>query len=458
MFNLFKSRLPTGRTTVECAPTCRQSSSSSPLPCGRLILIHAIQYLSCLVILLPSFCRAETLEQLISTALLEHPTVQVQEAQRQAAEAGLDSAAWQFYPTPSIAIEKVQTSASDPSYRGDSTAATLRLQQPLWTGGRLSAGLKKAEAGVMTSQASLEEVRQQLALRVVQAYGDWLTAHLRSQAYDKSMATHVHLRELVKRRVEQGISAENDLTLVVSRLESIVADIALVHAQKDTALARLGQLLGRRVETPALNAAIAAPRPVNADLQALLDQALSVNPTIQKAQAQALAQEAAISERRADLSPEVYVRAERQYGNQTYSNAPTENRVFLGVSSHFGAGLSSLSAIESAKAQHQAALEEVVAQSRTVNEQVMADYALATSSERRLTALKTALKAAEEVSRSYDRQFLAGRRTWQDTMNSVRELVQIEVQMADTVATQLLSSWRLSIYTQGLEAVVKEVS
>jgi adhesin transport system outer membrane protein len=220
----------------------------------------------------------------------------------------------------------------------------------------------------------------------------------------------------------------------------------------------LGQLLGRPIDAPALNEAIAVPRPVNADLQALLDQAQSVNPTIQRAQAQAMAQEAVIAERRADLSPEVYVRAERQYGNQTYSNTSPENRVFLGVSSRFGAGLSSLSNIESAKAQHQAALEEVVAQSRIVNEQVMADHALATSSERRLAALKTSLKAAEEVSQSYDRQFLAGRRTWQDTMNSVRELVQIEVQMADTVAAQLLSSWRLSIYTEGLAAVVREVS
>ncbi|MGZ8916296.1 MAG: TolC family protein [Methylobacter sp.] len=398
------------------------------------------------------------MEQLIAIALLDHPAVQVQQAQRQAAEAGVDNATWQFYPTPSIAVEKVQTSSSDSSYQGDSTTASLRLQQPLWTGGRLTAGLKKAEAGVMTSQASLEEARQQLALRVVQAYGDWLAAHLRAQAYAKSMTTHVHLRELVRRRIELGISAENDLTLVVSRLELIIADIAAVHAQKDTALARLEQLLGRPIDAPALNEAIAVPRPVNTDLQALLDQAQSVNPTIQRAQAQAMAQEAVIAERRADLSPEVYVRAERQYGNQTYSNTSPENRIFLGVSSRFGAGLSSLSNIESAKAQHQAALEEVVAQSRTVNEQVMADYALATSSARRLTALRTALKAAEEVSQSYDRQFLAGRRTWQDTMNSVRELVQIEVQLADAVAVQLLSSWRLTIYTEGLAAVVKEIS
>jgi adhesin transport system outer membrane protein len=417
--------------------------------------MHSLQCLACLAILLPSFCRAETLEQLISSALLDYPTIQVQQAQKQAAEAGVDSAAWQFFPTPSIAIENVQTSASDPSYQGDDTATTLRLQQPIWTGGRLTAGLKKAEANVITSQATLDEVRQQLALRIVQIYGDWLAADLRTKAYDKSMATHVRLRDLVKRRVEQGVSAENDLILVISRLELIAADILVAHAQKDTALARLGQLLGRQIDATALNATVAKPRPVNDGLQTLLDQALSINPTIQRAQAQASVQEAVISERRADLSPEVYVRAERQYGNPSYKNASPENRVFIGVSSRFGAGLSSLSNIDGAKLQYQAALEEVEAQSRTVNEQVLADHALAVSSERRLAALKVSLKAAEDVSESYDRQFLAGRRTWQDTMNAVRELVQIEVQIADTQAAQILSSWRLSIYTQGLAVVTK---
>ncbi|MCF7965426.1 MAG: TolC family protein [Methylobacter tundripaludum] len=395
------------------------------------------------------------MEQLISSALLDYPTIQARQAQKQAAEAGVDSATWQFFPTPSIAVENTHTSASDPAYQGDDISTTLRLQQPIWTGGRLTAGLKKAEAGVISSQASLDEVRQQLALRIVQTYGDWLAAYLRIKAYDRSMATHVRLRELVKRRVEQGISAENDLILVVSRLESIAADLLVAHAQKDTALARLGQLLGRQIDASALNTAVAAPRPVNADLQTLLNQALSINPTIQRAQAQASVQEAVIAERRSDLSPEVYVRAERQYGNPSYRDASPENRLFIGVSSHFGAGLSSLSNIEGAKLQHRAALEEVEAQNRTVNEQVIADHALAVSSEHRLAALKVSLKAAENVSESYDRQFLAGRRTWQDTMNAVRELVQIEVQIADTQAIQILSSWRLSIYTQGLAAVSK---
>lgn len=409
--------------------------------------------MACLALLLPSFSRAETLEQLISSALQNHPAIQAQLAQQQAAKIGVDSASWQFYPTPSVAIEKAGANATDPLYRGNSTVSTLRLQQPLWTGGRLTAGKEKAEAGVTASQASVDEARQQLALRVVQVYGDWLAAHLKIKANEKSMATHVRLRDQVKRRIEQGASAESDLTLAVTRLKAVAADVAVSQAQKDMAVARLEQLLGRPVDGSALSAATAA-RAVAGDRQTLLAQALALNPAVRKAQAQARAQESAIAERRADLSPEVYLRGERQYGNYVTATSSAENRVFVGLSSRFGAGLSTLSEVEGARAQYQAALAEVEAQCRAISEQVLADHALAASLEGRLDAMKASFLAAGQVAESYDRQFLAGRKTWLDVMNAARELAQSEVQLADIQATQVVVSWRLAIYTQSLPDIL----
>lgn len=419
---------------------------------------QGIQWLACLAFLVPSFATAETapgtLEELISYALQGHPAIQEQQAQERAAKAGVDSASWQFYPTPSVTVEQARASASDISYSGDKRVSTLRLQQPLWAGGRLTAGMDKAEAGLAASQASSEEVRQQLALRVIQTYGDWLAADLKTQANEKSLATHLRLREQVRRRIEHGASSESDFILAVSRLNSVEADISVTRAQKDIALARLGQLLGRQVDGAALTATVAAPRQVNADSQALVDLALAVNPTIQKAQAQAKVQESVIAERRADLSPEVYLRAERQYGNYTYIDSPPENRLFVGLSSHFGAGLSSLSNVEGARSQHEAALAEVENQNRTISEQVLTDHALAASSKIRLDALKASLEAAVQVSESFDRQFLAGLKTWLDVMNAARELAQTEVQLADIQSTLVVVSWRLAIYTQGLKAVI----
>ena len=396
---------------------------------------------------------AMNLEQLISAALSSHPAVQVQLSLEESAQAGVDSAVWQFYPTASLAIEDVRSGSLEPSGVGDDRVSILRLQQPLWTGRRLTAGLAKAEAGVIASQASLGEARQQLALRVVQAYGEWLAARLKTLAYEKSRVTHVRLRDQVKRRIEQGASAKSDLTLAVSRLQSVVAELSVARAQMDIALARLGQLLGRPMDPFSLELAIVEPLPVNVGVQQLLELALAINPTIQKAQAETRVQKAVIAERRADLSPGVYLRVERQYGNQLFKNAAPENRVILGVDSRFGAGLSSLSNVKGATAQYQATLAEVEVQRRTVSGLVLADHALSTSGKVRLEALHASLNAARQVSASYDRQFLAGRKTWLDVMNAARELAQTEAQLADIQSAQVVVTWRLAIYTQGLAAV-----
>jgi adhesin transport system outer membrane protein len=66
------------------------------------------------------------------------------------------------------------------------------------------------------------------------------------------------------------------------------------------------------------------------------------------------------------------------------------------------------------------------------------------------------LKAAADVSTSYDRQFLAGRKSWLDVMNAARELAQTETQLADLQSTLVVVTWRLAAYTRGIDAVSGE--
>lgn len=407
-----------------------------------------------LLVLCPLTSAAQVLERLMALALASHPSAQSQRAQLQSAQSGLESARWQFYPTPSIAVEQAHTASTDPSYRGDNRVATLRLQQPLYTGGRLSASMDKAKASLEIGQSALEEVEQQLGLRVVQAYGEWMSAHLKTQAQEKSVSTHIRLSEQVKRRISVGTSADSDLVLAMARLESVHAESQATRAQGEMALARLNQLLGNPVDIATLTALLAPARELPVDSQAVLAQALQKSPAIQKAKAQARAQEAVVLERRAELSPEVYLRLERQYGNFNLPNSSPENRLFFGLSSRFGAGLSSLTNVEAARTQHQAALAEIEVQSRNVAEQVLTDQALALSSARRLQAVQAALNANADVSASYDRQFLAGRKTWIDVMNAARELTQTEMQLADLQASLVAVSWRLAIYTLGIASLI----
>jgi adhesin transport system outer membrane protein len=400
---------------------------------------------------------AQKLENLIALALSSNPLTKSQQSLVESAKVGVDSAKWQFYPTPSVSVEMANTSSSDLLYQGDKRVSIGRIQQPLWTGGRLTAGVNKAEAGLAVSQASLEEARLQLGLRVVQAYGDWLSAHLKTLANEKSLATHIRLHDQVKRRVNEGTSANSDLTLAIARLEAISAELTAVRAQGEVAIARLGQFLGNPVDAALLMKEVALPYSLTGNMQEILEQAIDMNPSIIKAQATARVQEVVIDEKRADLSPEVFVRAERQYGNYTFANGPPENRFFVGLTSRFGAGLSTLSGIEAARLQHTVALTDIEVQTRAVNEQVLSDYALAQSIASRIAAIYKSLSATNDVLSSYNRQFLAGRKSWLDVMNSARELTQTETQLADLHATQVVVTWRLGAYTRGIGALTEEV-
>ena len=69
-----------------------------------------------------------------------------------------------YWPTPSVSMERVQTQLPDPSFAGSPQVLTFRLQQPVWTGGRLAAQSNKALANQGIEIARLAEIQQALAI------------------------------------------------------------------------------------------------------------------------------------------------------------------------------------------------------------------------------------------------------------------------------------------------------
>ena len=395
---------------------------------------------------------ASTLPGLIEEVMAAHPSIRSQRAQGRASQEAVNAARWQFYPTPSISVEAAGTSSQDLSYRfGSSSVTVLRLQQTLWSGGRLTAGMTKAEAGVQVGTASLDVTRHEVALRVVQTYVEWYGSHLKLVALERSLETHGRLRQQIARRVAQGFSPESDLILLVGRVEQLEADKAMAASRYSSALARLAVLLGRPVGSEALIQNIARPLEFSETSGELLARAEATSPGIARLAAQARMIEAEIDERKADLSPEVYARAERQYGNFSNANASPANRLFVGLTTRFGAGLSVLSQVDGARARYEAALADVEGSRMSTRDQVVADHVAAESFKQRVGLLASSLRTFEAISYAWNRQFIAGRKTWLDVMNSARELSQMEVQLGDVYAERLLVTWRLGIAVHGVD-------
>ena len=150
------------------------------------------------------------------------------------------------------------------------------------------------------------------------------------------------------------------------------------------------------------------------------------------------------------MRPDVFLRFERDFGDFQFSNSGPDSRVIVGVRSQLGAGLSSLSSVASAEAELKASEAQINANKQDVKERVLQDYSLANSFSARIVALEIAQVTAQDVSDSYARQFLAGRKSWLDVMNAARDLQQAELQLADAQAGFLVVSWRLRIRVQGV--------
>ena len=405
--------------------------------------------------------QAESLPRLLGEALKFNPSVASSQARVRSAELGVESAEWQRYPTPFFNIEASGDDAAAQRDDEEDYVASIGVEQPLWTGGRLVAGVKKARAAHGSSLADAQAARQQVALDVIEAYGGWLSAQLKYQAWAQSRDTHEALREKVRRRAEQGVSSASDLALADGRLASTRADLNAAKAQEHVARLALARLLGRSIKTAIQPSSHEeAPQLQHADVNALLRQAQSQSPSVSRATAELAVIDAEIGESESNLWPDVYLRLEYRHNGQVASNGERSSgaRVSLGMRSKLGAGFSSLTNIGALQAQHAAVLTDIEIQKRFVDEQVSADLAMLRSFIPRLKALRLSLEVAETVSESYGRQFLAGRKSWLNVMNAARDLVNTEVQLGDAAGAALAVSWRLAVVTRGIDAVLRDIA
>ncbi|NBS09205.1 MAG: TolC family protein [Betaproteobacteria bacterium] len=386
---------------------------------------------------------------LMAEALARHPQVRMQQALASAAGVDVDSARWQYFPTPSLSVERANATNDPALVNRDDPVSTLRISQPIWTGGKLGANVTRANELKQSKEASVLEARQQLALRVLQAYTDWQLAHLRGKAFEDSLQGQSKLLEQVQRRLSAGAATEADVLLSKSRIESTQADLYGIESQKAAALARLSELLARRIQSTELSAALSPPLPVEGDDSLWMGKVQSNSPSVQRLQAQALATEAEVSAARADMYPQLSLRFERQHGSFTYLNYGTVDRVYLSVSSQVGAGLSTFTQQQSAQLRLTAAQTEVENERQNLNEQVRNDLTLYRNLSVRIPSLNNALQSTRLIQEAWERQFLAGRKSWLEVMNAVREIQQAESQLIEAQTNQMQLSWRLTILADG---------
>ena len=391
--------------------------------------------------------EAQSLEEMVNSALSHDAEVKSYVFLEQSSAAKVQSAKWQFYPTPSLNLQSAVSGYDDDV---SEQVITFSLKQPLWNAGRLQAGVDSAKVEMAIQKNVTDTKRLDLAKKVVSAYGQWWVAHRKLLSWDQALKIHQKLTQQVGRRVDIGVSAKSDLSLAQGRLSATQAERNLAFSQEQVALDDLKFLTG--IKTMDLMSAAQLPllKPSLAAFETLLSKALLSSIDIKQAQAEA---EGALLEQlfqKSSVWPQVYLQADRQVGDFNQSGFAPSNKVFIGFSSDLRAGLSFETDNEASMAAYSAALSKIDSETMRVTRELRSSLTLLIASDERQQALNSARSSAEQGYLSSSRQFKAGRKDWQELLNSARELAQADAQWIEAYGTYLVASWQILLDTQGL--------
>lgn len=388
--------------------------------------------------------------KLLEVVVNQHPTVLTGLSQIESARQDVEGARWQFLPTPTIGVEK---SSKTPDNLNDRRTAYARLQQPLWTGGRLTAQLERAQAQETIAHLTMEEQRLTLGIRWLQLWAEVQATDLKVLAFADSEELHRKYVKQVQSRAKEGHAPRSDVQLSLTRLAAVQAELEQARAQKQQAVNRLEQMHGAPLPVSAIR--WTAPLQTNlspsTDAQRVakewLNEVQEKHPTLQKAAAVELMVKADVDLSKSRNKPELYVRAEILNGDVTN----TRQQIFVGLASNFGAGLSTLSSIAAAQAKFDAQKHETETRRREIAEQVLGDVENLESQTQRVRYLELASNSADEFLQASERQYAAGRKSWQELMNAAREKAQTLAQLADAKTLQWLAQQRLYLLSMGIE-------
>jgi len=393
--------------------------------------------------------RTEGPERLVAVlreALAFYPTLKVKRGELDAAQFEVEGAEWGRYPTLRGQARGLSNAL------GGGSATQLTLQQPLWTGGRITGQIRKSEAGVAASRSAMGGTELEVLTKTASAYFDRLRLEARLESALSNEVEHQRLLDIIQRRVAAEVSPVADQTQAAARKHQATTERIQIERQLADAKSRLEQLVGRPV------AALTTPRITldSAGLARLRAAALAYSPEYKRLQAEIERADAEAELARASVMPTLYIAHEMNIG--TLLSGQERNFTYLGLEANSGAGLSSLSTIKAAAARKQAARDQLRAYEQELLQQMDSFWAEVVALEGQLAPVQDILLGSDAIVNSYLRQFVVGRKNWLDVLNAQREKAQTYASLADIEANLLLGKLRLrllagEITAQNLDAL-----
>lgn len=358
----------------------------------------------------------QSLHELMQASVASHPSLKIKQSQLTSAQFNLSAAEWSRYPTLGLNTRSLS----------DGTSVVASIEQPLWTGGKITGEIDKAFTGKDVAENELSEAQLTLLLQVNEAYFNLKALQLRLVEAQSNVTEHQNLLQIIERRVASQVSPKADDLFAQSRLRSAVSESIQIKRELQKAKNTLVQLTNQPITSLTLPS---IQKIEKYNLQQLIDLAFNYSPNKQRLLSEVKLAEADIKLAKAQALPNIVLGFQSNLGVDDLSSG--RDGLFVGLQVESGAGLSAVDNIKASSASAEAAKQQIALYEIQLRQQIQDSWAEYETLLAELEPLEFSYDASVEVIESYIRQFRIGKKSWQDVMNAQKEKTQNAYQLTD---------------------------
>jgi len=388
-----------------------------------------------------------TLRQAIRQALQRNPNRLRASHQVTAVGYERDAAEWARYPT--LSVDAAPRFASTQSANVATPSTVVRLEQPLWAGGRIDAQIDAARLLVSAAESAEAETRQRLTEQTAAAYIGWMGAADRVRIAREGAEVFSTLLEYVRKRQAEGLASAADVAIASARYGAARAQTSELRGALERARAELVSL----TLNPAFSEGVAvgvpayAGRGIEETRLAYLEQ----SPLVAQRRHESESAAAQVQVRKGLLQPRLALRLEHLSGQNAAFGASSDSRAMLVLQYTPEPGLASYSGFQAAGSRREAARAQQLADENEVQLRANTHWAEYTAARLEAEDAEPQVAALDVASASFMRQFQAGRKSWLEVLNTQRETLDATLALSRARTARDQAALRMMVNTASVQ-------
>jgi len=405
-----------------------------------VLKIKQIFFVCFLCLIIPSLISATELNSLsLNDALnyaLTHPRIQGKKKELNVANEKLNTSKWLRFPAVSVISSAGQSSLAS---RDREPVTTIRLEQPLWAGGRISSSIEANQARLKSSIYGISEIEEDVLGKTSAAYCSLLKIQEKIEASKENVEEHKRLLSLIQRKARNEVSPMVEIVLAKTRLEQAQYEQIQLTTQATNLKAELESLIGQPFQS-IKNPKVALSIP--SDLEQAISLTISNSPTIKRLESDVEASSADIDVSKASIWPQISARNDNIIGGITEGNIS-----YLALTYAPGNGLSALSNTSEARAKKEVAETLIRSTALELSNKIRADWNQYFAEMKQAEVLSNLVETSQGVYESYLRQYAVGKKTWVEVLNAKKESTQAKYIYSESQWNSFMAGVRLQIST-----------